>query len=127
MRWLSIILCIVVAALVPDLPLVIQRFFGQESAATEIASWAMLIISVVFMLAYVALPAGRWLSSAVVAAALIAFFTSALALCGLNHILSPDFYNAFREFPAHILQGAVVLFIILYMLDVGRTGPAHSS
>ncbi len=119
MNWFSVILCTVFAALFPDLPLLAQRLFGTGSTAPENVSWAMFLSSTLFLVIYMSMKGskGRWLAAAYAAVSVIGIGSGALALLGMNDILSPNLYNIFRGFPSHLFQGVAVSLLLLHVFE----------
>lgn len=122
MRWKTMILIAVFAALLPDLPLLTQRLFGDASEIPNYLAWATFVISFVIGAIFFAGPAGRWLSSAAVATALIGLISSGLALLAFHVTHDAGWYNIFRGFPAHLLQAATAVFLALYVIDYMTSG-----
>lgn len=124
-NWFSLGACIALAALFPDLPLLAGRIFGYQSHLPMILTVIMAAVSGMYLLAYTVgnVSSGRWLASAWAATSLIGVISGVLAAFAMIGMFSPNFYNIFRDFPAHVIQTAVMIFIILHAVD---TSPAKS-
>lgn len=123
MNWFFVILCTVFAALFPDLPLLAQRLFGTGSTAPENISWVMFLGSTLFLVIYMSMKGskGRWLGAAYAAVSVIGIGAGALALLGMNNIMSPNLYNIFRGFPSHLFQVVAVVFLLVHVFEnMGR-------
>ena len=124
MNWFFIILCVVCAALFPDLPLLAGRIWGYESHVPLILSGTMFLVSAIFLFVYIfttMMDGGRWLASAFVALSLIGVGSGLLASVGMLGVLSPNLYNIFRGFLAHLFQVITVVFLLLHVFEnMGR-------
>ncbi len=120
MNWFLIILCVILGALFPDLPLLAGRMWGYESHAPIIVSGAMFLASAIFLFVYIfttAMNGGRWLASAFTVISLIGIGSGLLAGAALLGVVSVDFYHVFRGFPSHVLQAVAVVLLLLHVFE----------
>lgn len=119
-NWFSMAVCIALAALFPDLPLLAGRLFGYKSHLPMTTTIILAVASALYLWSYWVgnVSKGRWLASAWAAVSMIGLMCGLSAALGMSGVIPVDFYNFLRGIPAHVFQVAVAAFLIFYAADV---------